>query len=71
MFSGIEAPIEVKERLVREGVYMPNVTKAQVRGNKVRKQTNLVNEGRCIRYIFDDTGESRKMRAEILFSQIC
>ena len=43
MFSGIEAPIEVKERLVREGVYMPNVTKAQVRGNKVRKQTNLVN----------------------------
>ena len=61
MFSGIEAPIEVKERLVREGVYMPNVTKAQVRGNKVRKQTNLVNEGRCI----DDTGDSRKMRAEI------
>jgi hypothetical protein len=57
-FAGIEAPVKVKERLEREGVYRPKVTEAQVRGSKVRAETNLVTEGSSIKELFDDEGES-------------
>ena len=58
MFPGIEALIEVKES---EGVYMPKVTNAQTKGNRVRKQINLVSEGRCIRDLFDNTSDTGKI----------
>ena len=58
MFAGIKALIDVKES---EGVYMPKVTNAQAKGNRVRKQINLVSEGRCIRDLFDDAGDIGKI----------
>ena len=57
-FAGIEAPLKVKERLEREGVYRPKVTEAHARGSKVRVQTNLVKPGSSIKDLFDDEGES-------------
>ena len=57
-FAGIEAPVKVKERLETEGVYRPKVTEAQVRGSKVREDTNLVKEGSSIKELFNDEEES-------------
>ena len=58
VFAGIEAPVLVKERLVEKGVYQPKVTEAQARGSKVRQEANLLREGKRIKDLFNEEGES-------------
>ena len=57
-YAGIESPLKVKERLVSEGRYRPAVSQACVRGNRVRKDTDLLKDGRTIKDLFDEEGES-------------
>ena len=57
-YAGIEAPSKVKERLVTEGRYRPKVSEAQARGSRVRRDTNLLDEGQKVADLFDEDGES-------------
>jgi hypothetical protein len=57
-YAGIEPPAVVKERLVKEGIYKPKVSEACARGNRVRKDTELLKEGEKVKDLFDEEGES-------------
>ena len=57
-YAGIEAPVKVKDRLVKDGLYRPSVSEASTRGSRVRRETNLVAEGGSISDLFDEEGES-------------
>ena len=58
IYAGIEAPSKVKDRLVKDGTYRPTVSEACARGNRVRRDINLVAEGGRIKDLFNEEGES-------------
>ena len=58
IYTGIEAPSKVKDRLVKDGTYRPAVSEACARENRVRRDTNLVAEGGRIKDLFNEEGES-------------
>ena len=55
-YSGTEAPADIVERIVKEGVYRPAVSRACVRGNRLRKEANLLEEGKTIKDLFNEEG---------------
>ena len=66
-FAQIEAPVKIKDRLVVDGIYRPAVSEACARGNRVRRNTNLVPEGGKIKDLFNEEGESIKpLAGEVL-----
>ena len=66
VYSGLEAPIQVVERLLETGVYKPMVSIQCVRRSKNLKETNLLLEGMLIKDLFEDDSEVAALAGEVI-----
>ena len=64
--SGLEAPIQVVERLLETGVYKPMVSIQCVRRSKNLKETYLLLEGMLIKDLFEDDSEVAALAGEVI-----
>ena len=64
-YAGIEAPKTVLDRLVRNGLYRPAVSKASALQNRLRRETNMVTKEQ-IKDLFGEENEAvRRLAGEV------
>ena len=66
VYSGLEIPVQVMERLLETGVYKPMVSIQCVRRSKNLQETNLLLEGMLIKDLFEDDSEVAALAGEVI-----